>query len=242
MRRAAALLAAMLVLSGCGGADEDDGITVLAAASLTEAFTAVAADFTAETGTEVRLSFGGSPSLVDQVQEGLDADVVALASTGTMDELVGSGDVGRPVVFAANRLAIAVPPGNPAGVRSLADLADPAIALALCSPEVPCGAAAAQALASQHLAAEPDTEEEDVRAVLDKVAIGEVDAGVVYATDLLAAGDEVEGVPIPEDENVVATYPIAVVDGAGDGAEAFVAFVLAAPAQATLADHGFLAP
>lgn len=242
MARAAALLAAAaVVLAGCGDGGGGRSVTVLAAASLTEAFGDIAADFTAATGADVDVSFGASSTLVDQVQEGLGADVVALASPSTMQELVDSGDVGEPAVFARNRLAIAVPPGNPAGVRTLADLADPGLTLALCSPHVPCGSFAAEAFAAQGLDVAADTEEEDVKAVLDKVATGEVDAGVVYASDVVAAGDDVEGVAVPDDENVVADYPIALVDGAGPDAEAFVAFVLGDGARATLAEHGFLA-
>lgn len=248
MRSGLAAVAALLAtVAGCGGDGGDGGggdgvLTVLAAASLTEAFTEIAAGFTDATGTRVELSFGASSSLVDQVREGIDADVVALASVATMDELVASGDVGEPAVFARNRLAIAVPPGNPAGVASLADLADPALTIAVCDADVPCGALAAEAFAGQGLAVDPDTEEEDVKSVLDKVASGEVDAGVVYETDVAVAGGDVDGVAVAAAENVTTAYPVAVVAGAAAGADDLVAFVLGDAGQGVLADHGFLPP
>lgn len=252
MRRAAAAVTVVALVSAVaacgsdadGGGDDGDAdrLTVLAAASLTEAFTEIAARFADATGTDVDLSFGASSSIVDQVREGIDADVVALASTATMDELVASGDVGEPAVFARNRLAIAVPPGNPAGVTSLAELADPALTLAVCDPDVPCGALAAQAFAGEGLVVEADTEEEDVKAVLDKVASGEVDAGVVYETDVLAAGDDVDAVAVAEVADVTTAYPVAVVDGAPPAAADLVDFVLGDAGRDVLADHGFLPP
>jgi molybdate transport system substrate-binding protein len=244
-RAAAVAVAAAVLMAGCGGdraGGSEASITVLAASSLTEAFGALAPRFTAATGTDVELGFGASSAIADQVLEGIEADVVATASEDVMAVLVDGGAVGEPVVFARNRLEIAVPPGNPAGVASLADLADPSLTLALCAPQVPCGALAAEAFAGQGLAVEADTEEEDVKAVVDKVASGEVDAGVVYRTDVVAAAGDVDGVAVPDDENVVAAYPVAVVDGAGPAAAAFVDFVLDEPSRATLADLGFTAP
>lgn len=252
--RSAVLAAALVLAAACGtrgeggaradgdGAGEGDGLTVLAAASLTEAFTEVGERFTAGGGAGVTFSFGASSSLVDQVREGAPADVVATASDATMQVLVDAGEVGRATVFARNALAIAVPAGNPAGVRGLADLGGPGLTLALCSPQVPCGELAREALAGQGVTARPDTEEEDVKGVLEKVAAGEVDAGIVYRTDVLGAGEAVGAVAVPDDQNVLATYPIAVVDGAGPGAEAFVDFVLSGDGQAVLRDAGFLAP
>ncbi|MFP5321570.1 MAG: molybdate ABC transporter substrate-binding protein [Acidimicrobiia bacterium] len=236
-----AMAVAVLAGGACGGAREPD-LTVLAAASLTDAFEEIAAEFEADRDVDVTLSFGASSSLREQILEGAPADVFASAGSGPVEALVQAGEVGEPATFARNRLAIAVPAGNPAGVRSLEDLADGSLLLGVCAPEVPCGALARTVLEAAGVAAEPDTEEPDVRALLTKVEEAELDAGLVYVTDVLAAGDAVEAVDLPGDASTA--YPIAVVDGAGatDLASDFVDFVLGEDGQRILREAGFGAP
>ena len=243
-----ALLALALPLAACGG-DSDDGgstdtLTVYAASSLTAAFGEIAQDFEADhDGVEVKLSFGGSSDLVTQIQNGAPADVFASADTATMDELVADGlTAADPQDFATNTLEIAVPPGNPAGISSFADLAKPGVQLVVCAPEVPCGAAAQQVADDAGVTLEPVSEEQSVTDVLGKVTSGEADAGLVYVTDVQAAGDDVEGITFPESAGVVNTYPIAPVKGAGDLAQQFVEFVLGDTGQQVLADAGFGKP
>ena len=232
------------------GADPAGGVTgtvtVFAAASLTDVFAAVGEAFEeAHPEASVTFSFGPSSGLVTQVIEGAPADVVATASEATMDELV-EADVldGEPVPFATNGLEIAVPPGNPGDVDGLADLADEDLVVALCAEEVPCGAFAREALEGAGVEPAVDSEEQDVRALLTKVEAGEVDAGIVYRTDVVAAGDDVEGIAIPADDDVEATYPVAVPAGAGDvdAAQAFVDLLLSDEGRALLADAGFGPP
>ncbi|GAA1708805.1 molybdate ABC transporter substrate-binding protein [Isoptericola hypogeus] len=253
--RAAALLAAGLAtaLAGCGtpaGGDGGDGegattLTVFAAASLKGAFERLAEDFEAEhAGVDVELSFAGSSDLVAQIQQGAPADVFASADTANMDKLVADDLVGAPQDFATNTLEIAVPPGNPAGVGSLADLADPDLDLVVCAPEVPCGAAAARVEEAAGLDLRPASEEQSVTDVLGKVIAGEADAGLVYVTDVAAAGDRVDGVEFPESSSAVNTYPIATTRDTDQAelAGQFVDLVLGAEGAATLADLGFAAP
>ena len=250
------LLAALAVVTlvGCGSSGDgpeagDDGtgtVTVFAAASLTDVISSLGATFeAAHPGTSVAFSFGPSSGLATQVREGAPADVVATASTDTMDDLAAAGVLdGAPRPFATNGLEIAVPPGNPGGVEGLADLADADLVVALCAAEVPCGRFAREAFAAAGVVPSVDSDEQDVRALLTKVEAGEVDAGVVYRTDVVAAGDAVEGIALPAEQDVTATYPIAVTDEAGDGAtaQAFVDLVLSPTGQAALADAGFGPP
>lgn len=247
--RRCAVVAALLcaALAGCGGdsrADEGAGtITVLAAASLTEAFTQIAEQVEQEQlGTTVVLSFGASSALAQQVVNGAPADVLATASPATMDTVVAAGDAERAEVFARNTLQIAVPEDGPD--VSLADFADPGRTIALCSPEVPCGAAAATVFASAGVTPRPDTLEQDVKAALSKVRLGEVDAALVYRTDVLAAGDDVRGIDVPEAATAVNDYPVAVLTGAqnASGAALFVEAVLSTEGQRVLADAGFDLP
>lgn len=238
-----------VVAAGCadpgGGGRNGELVTVFAAASLTDAFGELATGFrTTAGGVAVELNVAGSTSLRTQILDGAPADVYASADTSTMAELVGAGVAADPVPFAANRLQVAVPPGNPAGVRGLADFADPQLLLGLCAEEVPCGSLARQALARAGVAPSIDTFEADVRSLLTKVRAGELDAGVVYRSDVLAAGDTVEGIDIPPEVNVTATYPIAVLTEAAnpEGGALFMAHVLSSEGQAVLAAHGFAAP
>lgn len=247
MRRIAPALAVLLLpLTACGD-DDPDGttLTVYAAASLTAAFDRVAEEFEAEhDGVDVELSLGGSSDLATQIQEGAPADVFASADTTTMDELVADGLVADPRAFATNTLTIATPPDNPAGIARFEDLAEPGLQLVVCAPEVPCGAATAAMAADLGVTLAPVSEEQSVTDVLAKVTSGEADAGVVYVTDVAAAGDAVLDVPFPESDQVVNTYPIAPVDGADEAelAADFVAFVLGGTGQQILRDAGFGAP
>ncbi|GAA0976425.1 Molybdate-binding protein ModA [Nocardioides aquaticus] len=254
MKKASALVVTTLVAlaagaCGTGGGEEagagDGGtatITVFAAASLTSSFEQVAADFEAENdGVDVQLNFAGSSDLVAQIQEGAPADVFASADEANMDKATADDLVDAPALFASNTLAIAVPPGNPAGVTSVDDLAADGLNLVLCAPEVPCGAAAEAVAEAADLDLSPVSEEQSVTDVLAKVSTGEADAGLVYVTDVIAAGDDVEGVEIPEDVNAVNLYPIATVADSEEAelAQGFVDLVLARTGQDVLADAGF---
>ena len=248
------LAAAVLTLLGVAGCGADPGpeagsesrtVTVFAAASLTATFTELAEDFQADQeGVEVELSFGGSSDLVAQIQQGAPADVVATADTVTMQTLTAEELVEDPVSFATNHLEIAVPPGNPAGVTSLQDLGRSGLNLVVCAPEVPCGAAAVDVAEVAGVRLSPVSEEQSVTDVLGKVSSGEADAGLVYVTYVRAAGDEVEGVPFPEAEEVTNTYPIAAVSRSDHDelASAFVALVTGERGRAVLADAGFGRP
>ena len=229
---------------GSGGGGE--GITVFAATSLTEAFTEAGAAFEATPdGAPVEFSFDASSALVTQVIEGAPADAFASADTANMDKLTAEDLNGTdPVVFATNLLTIIVPKGNPGGVTGVEDLANPDLKVVLCAEEVPCGNYANQILDSAGVDVTPVSLEENVRGVVTKVTSGEADAGIVYVTDVTAAGDAAEGVEIPDDINVVAEYPIATV-GASEHqevAEAFIDFLTGDEGQAILASHGFLTP
>ena len=234
-----------LPLTACSSDDGagDDTVTVYAAASLTPTFTELAKQFEAEhEGVDVRLSFGGSSDLATQIQNGAPADVFASADTATMDELVHDDlTAADPQDFATNTLEIAVPPGDPAHVSYLADLARPGLKLVICAPEVPCGAAAQQVARLAGITLDPVSEEQSVTDVLGKVTSGEADAGLVYVTDVKAAGDAVEGVPFAESKKVVNTYPIAPVadSGQSDLAQEFVDLVLSDAGQQVLRDAGF---
>ncbi len=242
-----ALLA--LPLAACsddGDADADrTTLTVFAAASLTTTFEELEKTFEAEhPDVDVKLSFGGSSDLVAQLTEGAEADVLASADTKNMDKLVDAGLTdGEPVEFATNTLTIAVPPGNPAGVQDLADLGHDDLSVVLCAPEVPCGNAALEVAEAAGVTLAPDSEEQSVTDVLGKIESGEGDAGLVYVTDVTAAGDRVEGIAFPESADVVNHYPIAVVADTPrtELAREWVDLVLG-DGQAVLAAAGFGPP
>jgi molybdate transport system substrate-binding protein len=258
----AVLCGLALLLAACGGDDDDAAddagsstsagdsalegdITVFAAASLTDAFTEVGEAFEAENpDAGVDFSFEGSSTLREQILEGAPADVFASANTSNMDQVVEAGAATDPRDFVTNQLQIAVPADNPAGITGLADFARDDLLLGLCAEEVPCGEFGREALANAGVTPAVDTDEPDVRSLLTKVEAGELDAGIVYVTDVLSAGDAVEGIDIPADDNVVATYPIAPLADAGNPevAEAFVAFVLSDEGQSILASYGFGSP
>lgn len=249
-RRAAVLTAALLAAApaaACSSGATEPGavLTVSAASSLTEVFTALGDRFEAENpGVDVRLNFGGSSALAEQIVAGAPVDVFAAASSTTMAEVVDAGDAGEPVDFATNRLAVAVPVGNPAGVRDVSDLARPGLSVVVCAPDVPCGAAASQLLQENALDVTPVSLEPDVRSVLTKVVADEADAGVVYVTDVAAAAGTVESVDIPVARNVPTTYPIAVIEGstAPELGRSFVALVTSPEGRRALAVAGFGPP
>jgi molybdate transport system substrate-binding protein len=251
-RLAAALAVAALLLAGCGGGDDDSGggsgaaapgeITVFAAASLTAAFTEIGEQFTAANGTKVTFNFAGSQALATQIQEGAPAGVFASADLANMDKVKDL--VGTPQNFASNQLEIVVEKGNPKNVATVEDLANPDLKVVLAAPDVPAGKYAAEILGKAGVPVKPVSEEDNVKAVVTKVSLGEADAGIVYVTDVTAGGDKVEGVEIPEELNVLATYPIATVKAskAQDQAQAFMDLVLGAEGQQVLKEFGFLPP
>jgi molybdate transport system substrate-binding protein len=225
---------------------ESASTAVFAAASLTEVFRAMGDAVRRQEGITTIFNFASSSTLVQQIQQGADAAVFAAADEKTMGALVTSGHVaGTPAVFALNRLMIAVPPDNPKRVARLADLAKPDVQVALAAPAVPAGRYAREAFAAAKVAVPTSvTEEIDVKAVLTKVTLGEVDAGIVYSTDVKAAGTRVLGIAIPDEHNVVARYPIAVLRGAKDAkaAAAFVDFVASPAGRDLLSAAGFGLP
>jgi molybdate transport system substrate-binding protein len=251
-RRSPAKLFLLNVAAGClcsiAAATEvpTQSVNVFAAASLTESFTAIgAATGIARPDLTVRFNFAGSSTLVRQISDGAPADVFAAADEATMQQLADAGEVAGAVhIFATNRLAIAVPPGNPQHIAALVDLGRNGLTLALAAPGVPAGKYAAAAFAKAGVPVPSASQEPDVRAVLNKVALGEADAGIVYVTDVRAAAGRIEAVTIPTQDNVVARYPIAVLRHAANtaGAAAFVAFVLSDAGQQYLARYGFSPP
>jgi molybdate transport system substrate-binding protein len=249
---AAALAVAALVLAGCGGGDESGSgsgaappgeIKVFAAASLTAAFTEIGQQFTAANGgAKVTFNFAGSQALATQIQQAAPADVFASADLSNMDKV--KDQVDTPQNFASNLLQLVVEKGNPKNVATVEDLADRDLKVVLAAPEVPAGKYAAEILGKAGVTVKPVSEEDNVKAVVTKVSLGEADAGIVYVTDVTAGGDKVEGVEIPEELNVVATYPIATVkeSKSPDQAQVFMDLVLSAEGQQVLKEHGFLPP
>src|SRR5512132_3202618 len=251
IRLAAVLAAAALVLAACGGGDDSGGgsgaqspgeIKVFAAASLTAAFNELGPQYTAAEGTKVTFNFAGSQALATQIQQGAPADVFASADIPNMGKVKDL--VGTPQNFASNLLQIVVEKGNPKSVKGLDDLANPDLKVVLAAPDVPAGKYAQQALEKADVTVKPVSQEENVKAVVTKVSLGEADAGIVYVTDVTAGGDKVEGVDIPDDQNVMATYPIATVKAskAQDKAQAFMDLVLSDQGQQVLKQYGFLPP
>jgi molybdate transport system substrate-binding protein len=257
MKRLAGAVAAVLLLgttAACGSDSSDSAsspakdtkLTVYAAASLTSTFTELGKKFEAShKGVKVSFSFGGSSDLVAQIQQGAPADVFASADTKNMDKAVSAKTVeGKPVNFASNTLEIAVPPDNPTGVTSLKDLTKPSTKVVLCAAEVPCGAAAQKVERASKVTIKPVSEEQAVTDVLTKVESGEADAGLVYVTDIKAAGDKVKGVTFPESSDAVNTYPIAALSKSKNPglAQEFVDLVTGSEGQTILADAGFAKP
>jgi molybdate transport system substrate-binding protein len=241
------LATALVLVAGCGDDSDPESseLVVFAAASLTDAFEEVADAFEDENpGTAVELNFAASSALREQIVEGAPADVFASANGPNVDAIVQAGEAETSEVFALNQLEIVVPAGNDAGVSGLEDFARDELFVGLCAEEVPCGEFGRQALANAGVEPSIDTNEPDVRALLAKLESGDLDAGLVYRTDVQSAGDTVEGIEVPEDDNVIAAYPIAVLARSEepDLADAFVAFVLSAEGQAIMAAYGFDGP
>ena len=237
-------LVGALALSGCSAGEDEETLTVLAAASLTETFTALAEEFEAEhPGVRVRLAFDSSATLAQQALEGAPADVLATADERTMEQ-AGDALAGPPTTFARNTLVLVVPRDNPAGVRGFEDLAAGRTAYVACVETAPCGALWAALADEQGVGAEPVSLEVDVKAVLAKVVADEADAGLVYATDAESAGDAVRTFPVPGAEALATTYPLAVLEQAGDPtlAREFVDLVLSAAGREVLVEAGFALP
>ena len=258
MRKMLAVAGAVLAVSlvpGCGQSGgvliaQAEGVTgtltVFAAASLTDVFTELGERMEEiNPDLDVRFNFAASSALATQILQGAPADMFVSANQAQMAVVTDEGLADRaPEVLAENVLEIAVPAGNPGGVTGLADFADPDLVLAVCAAAVPCGAAATQVFEAAGVTAVPDTEEEDVRAALTKVQLGEVDAALVYATDVRSAGEDVEGIPFPEAEDAVNDYPLCVLADAPNlsAARAFRSLVLGDEGQQALADAGFRLP
>ena len=258
MRRSAFIAAGLtaVAVAGCSSSGSPSAsssskaattgtITVFAAASLMGSFTQLGQQFdAAHPGDTVKFSFGPSSGLATQISSGAPADVFASASPKTMDSVVAAGDASSPQDFAKNTAEIAVPPSNPGKVTSVADLAKSSVKVALCQPQVPCGVIAASVFANAKITVKPVTLQPDVKSVLTQVELGNVDAGVVYVTDVMAAGAKVKGVPIPASDNASTLYPIAAISKSKhlSVAQAFIAYVLSSAGQQVLTAAGFQKP
>jgi len=251
---------AALALAGCGSGQQTStsptsasdtpkitgDITVFAAASLTETFTQLGKDFeAANPGAKVKFNFAGSSALAQQLNQGAPADVFASAAPANMKQVTDTKTItDTPTTFVKNKLAIAVPKGNPGKISGLPDFAVADKKIALCAEQVPCGAAAKKVFEVAKVTPAPDTLEQDVKAVLTKVSLGEVDGALVYKTDVKAAGDKVEGIDFAEADQAVNDYPIAPVAKAPNAAaaKAFVEFVLSDKGKSVLSAAGFVSP
>jgi molybdate transport system substrate-binding protein len=243
---------AAVALAGCSSStnsSQDNSrsgtLTVYAAASLTESFTTIGAQFAkAHPGAHVRFNFSASGTLATQINQRAPADVFASAASTNMNDVVSAGNASNPEDFAKNHMEIATPPGNPAHIRAVADLAKSSVTVALCEPTVPCGVVARQVFKNAKVTVKPVASEPDVKSTLATVEQGEADAGVVYVTDVKAAGTKVVGVAIPDSVNAFTEYPIAALTHAKkpELAKAFVAYVHSAAGRKVLTDAGFLRP
>lgn len=249
-------MSALLLGARCAGeepdgeaapaADELSGnATVFAAASLTESFNDLKASFEKDhPGATITLNFGPSSGLAAQIIEQGGADAFASADDANMKKVSEKGLVnGEPQVFIRNQLAIIVAPGNPKGVETLADLANPDLKVVLAAPQVPVGRYGREALTKAGVTAKPVSEAIDVKGVVGPVTLGEADAGIVYASDVKAAGTKAEAVEIPEEQNVIAEYPIALIKDSPNAevARAFVDLVLSEEGEKVLTGKGFIA-
>jgi molybdate transport system substrate-binding protein len=257
--RVLAVAGLTLLLAGCGGGSQPAGstpasapasasaesgtLTVLAAASLTETFTALEKQFeAAHPGVDVKLSYAGSSDLAQQIVNGAPADVFAAASDATMKTVTDAGmAAGPPTVFATNVLQIGTAPGNPKGIASFADLAKPDLKVVVCAPQVPCGAAAEKIEKATGVTLSPVSEEADVKSTVGKVTSGDADAGLVYVTDVASARSSVQGVDFPEANQATTNYPIAVLTDAPQAqlAQQFVDLVTGDEGQQALKTAGF---
>ncbi|HYL08936.1 MAG TPA: molybdate ABC transporter substrate-binding protein [Candidatus Udaeobacter sp.] len=223
-----------MTFTSCGVAPK---LTIFAAASLQPPFDKVAR----QTGVDATFNYAGTQTLTAQLTQGAQADVFASADTAHMKTVQDAGLLdGTSQIFAHNRLEIAVAKGNPKHIQSLADLARSGLVVVLADPSVPAGKYAEQALAKAGVKVSPASLELQVTAVLNKVALGEADAGIVYVSDVVTSG-KVDGVPIPDNQNVIADYPVAVLAGAQDkpAARAFIGFLLTPKGQTILEQAGF---
>ena len=241
---AGAALLCLLPLTACGGGDDDKTITVLAASSLTGTFTELGEKFEAEhDGVTVKFAFDSSATLAQQATDGAPADVLATADTTTMDG-AKSAQASSPQVFATNTLVLATPAANPAGIQQFSDLDKSSVKFVVCVPTAPCGKIGQALLDQDHITGTPVSQEVDVKSVLAKLTEGEADAGLVYTTDAVAAGDQVTSLPIPGSAKQVTTYPIVALKQSGDSdlAQAFVDLVTGATGQQVLQQAGFGKP
>lgn len=247
MIRALAALTAMALMSACGGhgGHVDPGVgrtlTVFAAASLQPPFDRIGHALQIQQSIAVTFNYAGTQTLTTQLTQGAQADVFASADTAHMKTVQDAGLVdGSPQTFAHNRLEIAVAKGNPKHIESLADLGRSGLVVVLADPSVPAGKYAQQALARAGVTVKPASLELQVTAVLNKVALGEADAGIVYVSDVVTSG-KVDGVAIPDSQNVIADYPVAVLAASHDigAARSFVSYVMSAEGQAILKQAGF---
>jgi molybdate transport system substrate-binding protein len=250
LKRAVVAIAALALLVGAAQpasarAPKPSGeITVFAAASLTESFDAIAKQFQKKyPDVSVKFNYDASSNLATQINQGAPAEVFASADEDNLRKTIDAGTVTPPpVVFAKNRLEVAVEKGNPKKIKSLADLQKSGLVVVLCADQVPCGKYAAQSLAMAGVTVNPASKEENAKATLTKVSIGEADASIVYVTDVKAAKGTTSGVRIPDKVNVIATYPIGVVKASQNAtaATAWVTFVRSKEGQTTLKRFGFL--
>ena len=245
LRWLTATSAVTMTLMGCARDDSTTQVTVFAAASLTGTFDELARSFEgAHPGTEVTLVLGGSAGLATQIVNGAPADVFASAASAHMATVVEAGFAQAPTPFASNRMRIAVPDGNPARVRTVADLARPGVTVAVCQPKTPCGAGAETVFANAGITVRPVTEEPDVKAALAKVTLGEVDAAMVYVTDVPASAPDVRGITIPAQVNTTTDYLITTIADSQNAQTAtrFVNYVTSQQGLRVLADAGFGPP
>ena len=254
IRLSLAVIGILLVTAGCASSQQGSGhgeprsgeptpLHVYAASSLQPTFTTIAKVFEARhAGVKVQLNFGGSSDLVEQIQQGAPADVFASADRANMEKL--GRLAAKPKAFASNTLEIAVPPDNPAHVKALKDLASSTVDVVVCAPQVPCGSAATKVAGDARLKFHTVSEEQNVTDVLNKVITGQAEAGLVYVTDVRAAGDKVVGIAFPEAATAVNVYPIAAVGTSthAKDARAFAALVLSATGQDVLRRAGFAKP
>jgi molybdate transport system substrate-binding protein len=247
VRRVSLLAVLCLLLSSCwlSSANERQ-LTVVAASSLSGALTTIAEHFEADhPGTEIALSFGSSSTLATQVMDGASADIIATASPESMEPVVQAGlTESPPTTFATNEVAVALPADNPGQLHRLADLEREDVKVAVCVRSAPCGGVAADLFETAGLSLVPVTEEVDVKTVLAKVVAGEVDAGIVYASDVLAAGPDVDSLAIPEPDRVTTDYLVTSLTTTSDPplADEFVEAMLFSDGQRILADAGFHTP
>jgi len=260
MRRFAFVIAALaaVTVAGCssggsspssssssGSSSSTGAITVFAAASLTGSFTQLGKQFeAAHKGDTVKFRFGPSSGLATEITSGAPADVFASAAPANMQQVVSAGDASNPQNFAKNIMEVAAPPNNPGKVKSVNDLAKKSVKVALCQPQVPCGVVAAEIFKNVGIKVKPVTLQPDVKSVLTQVETGNVDAGMVYVTDVMASGSKVKGITIPASDNASTLYPIATINSSKHKsiAQAFVSYVLSPTGQQVLASAGFEKP